>query len=156
MILIKSCMIKGGFYFSDKHSYLIPYNNFSKRLMRNYKKIKLCMFNDLSKRHKVEYTDFKYMDFLVDGEKYLKIMLFIDISHIAILKSFIELNPIYEEKIYFVCFRENVERLEKCIPNCKTIVIDGSTIEGFLEKDYCENKKVFEYTTTEVVCVDGG
>ena len=141
MILIKFYMIKDGFYFSDKHSYLIPYNDFSKRIMRNYKKIKLCMFNDLSKRHKVEYTDFKYMDFLVDGEKYLKIMLFIDISHLAILKSFIELNPIYEEKIYFVCFRENAKRIKKCIPNCNTIIIDESTIEGFLEKDYCESKR---------------
>ena len=106
------------------------------------------MFNDLSKRHKVEYTDFKYMDFLVDGEKYLKIMLFIDISHIAILKSFIELNPIYEEKIYFVCFRENVKRIKNCIPNCNTIIIDESTIDEFLEKDYieCGNEK-FELPT---------
>lgn len=138
MILIKFCMIKDGFYFSDKHSYLIPYNDFSKRIIRNYDKIRTCMFAHLSKRHKVEYTDFRCMDFLVDNEKYLKIMLFIDISHIAILKSFIELNPEYAEKIYFVCFRENSNRLKKCIKDCNTIIMDEATIDEYLENDYIE------------------
>lgn len=133
-------MIKDGFDFSSQHSYLIPYNNFSKRMMRNYEKIKRCMFADLSKRHKVEYTDVKYMDFLVDNEKYLKIMLFIDINHIAMLKSFMEIHPERGEKIYFVCFRENAKRLEKCIRDCKTIIMDESTIDQYLEKDYIEFK----------------
>lgn len=133
-------MIRDGFDFSSQHSYLIPYNDFSKRIMRNYEKIKLCMFADLSKRHKVEYTDTKYMDFLVDDEKYLKIMLFIDINHIAMLKSSIEIHPEYGEKIYFVCFRENAKRLENCIRNCKTIIMNESTIDEYLEKDYIEFK----------------
>ena len=32
------------------------------------------MLNDLSKKHDIEYTDFRHMDFLVDNEFYLKIM----------------------------------------------------------------------------------
>ena len=121
MTLIKFYIIKDGFDFSLQHSYLIPYNEFYKKLMRNYEKINLCLFADLSKRHKVEYTDFDYMDFLVDNEMYLKVMLFLDINHIAILKNFLE-----------------IQRLKNCIGNCNIIVIDESTIDEFLEKDYVE------------------
>ncbi len=138
MILIKFCVIKDGFYFSDKHLYLIPYNEFSKKIMRNYDKIRTCMMNDLLKRHEAEYTKFKYMDFLVDDKKYLKIMLFLDINQMATLKTFIELNPTYRDKMYFICFEENEERLQNYIKNCNIITIDKSTIEDFLENDYIE------------------
>ncbi|MCI8620340.1 MAG: hypothetical protein HFJ50_00370 [Clostridia bacterium] len=137
-------MIKDGFDFSSKHSFLIPYNELSKRIMRNYEKIKLCMFAHLSKRHEVEYTDVDYMDFLVDNELYLKIMLFLDINHIAIIKNYLEIHPIYKDKMYFICFSENVDRLGKCIKGCNTIAMDKSTIDEFLEKDYIDfgNEKI--------------
>lgn len=148
MTLIKFYIIKDGFDFSLQHSYLIPYNEFYKKLMRNYEKINFCLFADLSKRHKVEYTDFDYMDFLVDNEMYLKVMLFLDINHIAILKNFLEIHPIYKEKVYFICFEENTQRLKNCIGNCNIIVIDESTIDEFLEKDYVEfNNEKLDFPT---------
>ncbi len=131
-------MTKDGFYFGNKHSYLIPYNEFSKKIMRNYDKIRTCMFAYLSKKHEVEYTNFRYMDFLVDNEMYLKIMLFLDINQIAALQTFIEINPNYLEKIYFICFEENAEHLQKLIKNCKFIIIQKSDIEEFLSSDYIE------------------
>lgn len=48
------------------------------------------MLNDLSKKHEIEYTDFRHMDFLVDNELYLKIMLFLDINQNYILKQILQ------------------------------------------------------------------
>lgn len=50
-------------------------------------KIRICMINDLYKRHHVEYTDFRHMDFLVDNELYLKMMLFLDINQICYVSN---------------------------------------------------------------------
>ena len=129
---------KKSFGFSDKHLYLIEYNNFNKRIIRNYDKIRTFLFNDLSERHSVQYTDFRHMDFLVDNELYFKIMLFLDINQIGYLSNFIDVNSRYEDKMYFICFSEDEKYLTDLIKNCHTIVIDKSTIEEYLEKDYIE------------------
>ena len=103
MIEKKYYTIKNGFGFSDKHLYLIEYNDFNKKIIRNYDKIRTCMVNDLSQRHHVEYTDFRHMDFLVDNELYLKMMLFLDINQIGYLSNFIDVNSGYQDKMYFIC-----------------------------------------------------
>lgn len=96
------------------------------------------MVNDLSKRHDIEYTNFRHMDFLVDDELYLKIMLFLDINQIGYLSNFFNINPSYREKIYFICFKENEKYLTDLIKDCHTIIIDKSTIEKYLENDYIQ------------------
>ena len=140
-MLINFYITKNGFYFCDSHLYLVPYNDdFSKKIIRNYDKIRSCMFSYLAKKHEIENTDFRHMDFLVDNEKYLKIMLFLDINQMNYLASFIDINPSYRNKMYFICFEENEKYLQGVIKNCNTIIIDKSTIEEFLEKDYIEFK----------------
>lgn len=138
MLSKKYCTIKNGFGFSDKHLYLIEYNDFNKRIIRNYDKIRSCMLNALSKKHEIEYTDFRHMDFLVDNELYLKIMLFLDINQIGYLANFLNINSSYRDKMYFVCFPEDEKYLKNLIKDCNTIVIDKSTIEEYLENDYIE------------------
>ena len=97
------------------------------------------MANDLSKRHTVEYTNFGHMDFLVDNELYLKIMLFLDLNQIHYISNFINLNSGYKDKIYLICFSEHEKYLTDLIKNVHTIIIDKSTIEKYLEKDYIED-----------------
>lgn len=138
MMWKKYCTIKSGFGFSDKHLYLIEYNDFNKRIIRNYDKIRTCMIHDLSKRHDIEYTDFRHMDFLVDNELYLKIMLFLDINQIGYLSNFLNINSNYRDKMYFVCFPEDEKYLKDLMKDCNTIVIDKSTIEKYLENDSIE------------------
>ena len=118
--------------------YLVPYNGFSKKLIRNYDKIRTCMMYDLLKKHEVEYTNFEYMDFLVDNEKYLKIMLFLDINQICYISSFLNANPQYKSQMYFVCFEENEKYLREWINDCNTIIIDKSTIDDYLANDFIE------------------
>lgn len=96
------------------------------------------MVNDLSKRHDIEYTDFRHMDFLVDNELYLKIMLFLDINQIGYLSNFLNINSSYRDKMYFVCFPEDEKYLKNLIKDCHTIIIDKSTIEKYLKNDYIE------------------
>ena len=96
------------------------------------------MVNDLSKRHNVKYTDFRHMDFLVDNELYLKMMLFLDINQICYLSNFIDVNSRYQDKMYFIWFPEDEKYLTDLIKNCHTIIIDKSTIEEYLEKDFIE------------------
>ena len=96
------------------------------------------MIHDLSKRHDIEYTNFKHMDFLVDNELYLKIMLFLDINQIGYLANFLNINSSYRDKMYFVCFPEDEKYLKDLMKDCNTIVINKSTIEEYLEKDYIE------------------
>ena len=107
------------------------------------------MVNDLSKRHNVEYTDFRHMDFLVDDELYLKMMLFLDINQIGYLSNFIDVNSHYQDKMYFICFPEDEKYLTDLIKNCHTIIIDRSTIEEYLEKDYIELNGMKMYCPTE-------
>ena len=38
----------------------------------------------------------------------------------------------------FICFQEDEKYLKDFIKNCNTIIIDKSTIEEYLEKDYIE------------------
>ena len=96
------------------------------------------MLNDLSKKHDIECTDFRHMDFLVDNEFYLKIMLFLDINQIGYLANFLNINSNYKNKMYFVCFKENENYMKDLIKDCNTIIIDKSTIEKYLENDYIE------------------
>ena len=138
MIEKKYYTIKNGFGFSDKHLYLIEYNDFNKKIIRNYDKIRTCIVNDLSKRYNVEYTDFRHMDFLVDNKLYLKMMLFLDINQISYLSNFIDVNSSYQDKMYFICYSEDEKYLTDLIKNCHTIMIEKSTIEEYLKKDYIE------------------
>lgn len=138
MISKKYCTIKSGFGFSDKHLYLIQYCDFNKKIIRNYDKIRSCMVNDLSKKHNIEYTNFRHMDFLVDNELYLKIMLFLDINQIGYLSNFLSINSSFRDKLYFICFQENEKYLTDLIKDCNIIVIDKSTIEEYLENNYIE------------------
>lgn len=106
------------------------------------------MASDLSKRHHVEYTDFRHMDFLVDNELYLKIMLFLDINQISYLSNFFNINSSYKDKMYFICFPEDEKYLIDLIKNCHTIIIDKSTIKEYLKKDYIEfNGMKIDYHT---------
>lgn len=149
MIEKKYYTIKNGFGFSDKHLYLIEYNDFNKKIIRNYDKIRTCMVNDLSQRHHVEYTDFRHMDFLVDNELYLKMMLFLDINQIGYLSNFIDVNSGYQDKMYFICFPEDEKYLTALIKNCHAIMIEKSTIEEYLKKDYIELNGMKMYCPTE-------
>lgn len=90
----KYCTTKNGFYFGRKHLYIAEYNEFNKRIIRNYDKIRSCMFYDLCKRHEVETTDKWYMDFLVDNELYVKIVFFIDIYELGYLSGLIRENQV--------------------------------------------------------------
>lgn len=74
----------------------------------------------------------------MDNELYLKIMLFLDINQIGYLSNFLDINSSYRDKMYFICFPEDEKYLTDLIKNCNTIIIDKSTIEECLEKDYIE------------------
>ena len=129
---------KKSFGFSSSHLYLIEYNEFNKKIIRNYDKIRSCMFNDLSKRHEIEYTDFRYMDFFVDNEFYLKMVLFLDLNQIGYLKYFLEESSRYKNKMYFICFEKDEKYLKDIIKDCNIITIGKDTIEKYLNKDYIE------------------
>ena len=96
------------------------------------------MVNDLSKKHEIQYTNFRHMDFLVDNELYLKFMLFLDINQIGYLSNFLSINSSYRDKMYFICFQENEKYLTDLIKDCHTIIIDKSIIEEYLENNYIE------------------
>lgn len=134
---------KHKFNFDSSHLYLVPYNNFSKEIIVHYEKIKTCMFMHLSKRHEVEYTDFRYMDFLVDNEKYLKIMLFLDLNQIYSLSYFFNENSGFKNNTYLICFEENVKYLQELLPGCNTLAITKTEVEEYIKKDIgfyrCEN-----------------
>lgn len=129
---------KKNFGFNDKHLYLIKYNDFNKRIIRNYDKIRTCMMDHLLKKHEVEFADFRYMDFLVDNELYIKICLFLDLNQLRNLHYFLDINTSYKNKMYFVCFKEDEKYLRYLIKNCNTLIIDKSTVEEYLEKDFIE------------------
>lgn len=129
---------KNGFYFGYKHLYVIEYNEFNKKIMRNYDKIRTLMFNELSKRHEIEYTDYKYMDFLVDNEMYLKIMLFIDINQCGYLSGLIRENLNCRKNFYFICFEENEKYLNELIGDCNIITIEKSKVEKYIKQQYIE------------------
>ena len=40
--------------------------------------------------------------------------------------------------MYFVCFKEDEKYLRYLIKHCNTLIIDKSTIEEYLKKDYIE------------------
>lgn len=134
---------KHKFNFDSSHLYLVPYNNFSKEIIVHYEKIKICMFTHLSKRHEVEYTDFRYMDFLVDNEKYLKIMLFLDLNQIFGLGYYFDENSNFKNNTYLICFEENVKYLQELLPGCNTLTITKAEVEEYINKEIdiygCEN-----------------
>ena len=123
---------KHTFSFGASHLYLIPYNDFSKEIMVNYDKIRRCMFTHLSKKHEVKYTDFWYMDFLVDNKHYLKIMLFLDLNQIYGIYYFLDINSSYKDKVYFICFEENAKYLKEIIPGCNVLVITKEEVEKYI------------------------
>lgn len=129
---------KKKFLFCDSHLYLVEYNAFNKRLIRNYDKIRTCLFNDLLKRHDVEYTNKWHMDFLVDGYKYVKLALFLDLNQLAGLKYTIEANSSRSETMFVACFEEDEKYVTHLVNNCGIITLQKSQIEEYLEKDFIE------------------
>lgn len=126
---------KHKFNFDSSHLYLVPYNNFSKEIIVHYEKIKICMFTHLSKRHEVEYTDYRYMDFLVDNEKYLKIMLFLDLNQIFGLGYYFDENTNFKNNTYLICFEENVKYLQELLPGCNNLTITKTEVEEYINKE---------------------
>lgn len=122
----------------NKPLYLIEYNEFNKKIIRNYDKIRTFMHHDLSQRHKVEYTDYRYMDFLVDKEDYLKIVLFLDLNQLYDLKYYIEGNIDFKNHAYLICFKKHEKYIKEIIPDCNTLIIEESKIEEYLKKEYLE------------------
>lgn len=103
--------------YSFFYTFLLKYNDFNKRIIRNYDKFRTCMMNHLLKKHKVEFTDFRYMDFLVDNELYIKICLFLGLNQLRNLHYFLEINTSCKSKMYFVCFKEDEKYLRYLIKN---------------------------------------
>ena len=119
--------------------YLIEYTEFNKRIIRNYEKIRTFMFNDLAKRHEMNYTDYKDMDFLVDNEDYLKIALFLDLNQLYVLKHAFETDRDFKNHSYLICFEKHEKYIKEIIKDCKTIIIDEATIEEYLDKNCIED-----------------
>ena len=129
---------KKKFLFCDSHLYLIKYNEFNKRIIRNYDKIRTCLFNDLSKRHDIKYTNDWNMDFLVDGYKYVKLALFLDLNQLVGLRYTIQANSSRSETMFVACFEEDEKYVTHLVDNCGIITLQKSQIEEYLDKNFIE------------------
>ncbi len=123
----------------DKHLYLIEYNEFNKRIIRNYDNIRTFMFNHLCKKHKVEYTNYRYMDFFVDNKDYLKIVLFLDLNQLYALKYILQICNDFKEHTYFICFKKHEKYIKEIIKDCQTLIIEEATLEEYIAQNCIEN-----------------
>lgn len=71
------------FYFGNKYTVLVPYDEYGKFLVRNNYKIRNSIYLRLKELYKVELTDFKFADLKLNDDNYIVIMPLINMEKLV-------------------------------------------------------------------------
>lgn len=122
------------FYFGNKYTVLVPYNEYGKFLIRNNNEIRNSIYLRIKEMYNVELSDFKLGDLKLDDNNYAVIMPLINMETLA--KLYYYYNESNESKnIYIFGLKEYEHIIKKYIPKCDYNSLSREKINKLLEKN---------------------
>ena len=106
-----------GFYFGNKYTVLVPYNEYGKFLIRNNYEIRNSIYLRIKEMYDVEISDFRLEDLKLDEDNYIVIMPLINMETLARLHYYFEENDNYKN-IYIFGLKEYEKSIKQYIPKC--------------------------------------
>ena len=122
-----------GFYFGNKYTVLVPYNEYGKFLIRNNHEIRKSIALRINEMYKVELSDFRIADFKLDDNNYVVIMPLINMETLAKLHYYFDENDNHKN-IYIFGLEEYEKVIKQYLPKCDYNSLSRKKIEELLEK----------------------
>ena len=122
-----------GFYFGNKYTVLVPYNEYGKFLIRNNHEIRKSIALRINEMYKVELSDFRIADSKLDDNNYVVIMPLINMETLAKLHYYFDENDNHKN-IYIFGLEEYEKVIKQYLPKCDYNSLSRKKIEESLEK----------------------
>ncbi len=107
-----------GFYFGNKYTILIPYDEYGKFLMRNNYAIRHSIYLRIKEMYDVELSDFRLADLKIDDDNYVVIMPLINMEILARLHYYFYENDNCKN-IYIFGLEEYESVIKQYLPKCE-------------------------------------
>lgn len=120
-----------GFYFGNRYTVLVPYNDYGKFLLRNNYEIRRSIYLRIDEMYKVELSDFKLTDLKLDGNNYVVIMPLINMETLAKLYYYYNENE-GNKNIYIFGLEEYENVIKQYLPKCEYKGLTKEKIEELL------------------------
>lgn len=122
-----------GFYFGNRYTVLVPYNDYGKFLLRNNYEIRRSIYLRIDEMYKVELSDFKLADLKLYDNNYVVIMPLINMETLA--KLYYYYNESEESKnIYIFGLEEYENVIKQYLPKCEYKGLTKEKIDELLLK----------------------
>lgn len=124
----------GNLMFDKENTYIIVNNKENKELLKKY--VELDIHDIMQGIYKKELliSDWEYADYLLDNNKYIINMIFINTEVISRLNWFYKENSNTKKEVEIITIKENEEKIKELLRHyCKIIKIDKNLIGGISE-----------------------
>lgn len=122
-----------GFYFGNRYTVLVPYNDYGKFLLRNNYEIRRSIYLRIDEMYKVELSDFKLADLKLYDNNYVVIMPLINMETLA--KLYYYYNESEESKNIYIFWLEEYENvIKQYLPKCEYKGLTKEKIDELLLK----------------------
>lgn len=122
-----------GFYFGNRYTVLVPYNDYGKFLLRNNYEMRKSIYLRIDEMYKVELSDFKLADLKLDDDNYVVIMPLINMETLAKLYYYYNEND-GNKNIYIFGLKEYESVIKQYLPKCKYNGLTKEKIDELLLK----------------------
>lgn len=122
-----------GFYFGNKYTVLVPYNEYGKFLIRNNYEIRNSIYLRIKEMYNVGLSDFRLGDLKLDDNNYAVIMPLINMEKLVNLHYYFNENDNCKN-IYIFGLAEYENIIKKYIPECDYNSLSREKINELLKK----------------------
>ena len=120
-----------GFYFGNKYTVLVPYNEYGKFLIRNNYEIRNSIYLRIKEMYDVEISDFRLADLKLYEDNYIVIMPLINMETLARLHYYFKENDNYKN-IYIFGLKEYEKSIKQYIPKCNYKSLNKEKVNDLL------------------------
>ena len=122
-----------GFYFGNKYTILIPYNEYGKFLMRHNYEVRHSIYLRIKEMYNVQLSDFRLADLKIDDDNYVVIMPLINMEILARLHYYFNDNDKHKN-IYIFGLEEYESVIKRYLPKCEYHSLSRRKINELLVK----------------------
>lgn len=124
----------GNLMFDKENTYIIVNNKENKELLKKYVELDIHEIMQGIYKKELLISDWEYADYLLDNNKYIINMIFINTEVISRLNWFYKENSNTKKEVEIVTIKENEEKIKELLRHyCKIIKIDKNLIGGISE-----------------------
>ena len=124
----------GNLMFEKENTYIIVNNKENKELLKKYVELDIHEIMQGIYKKELLISDWEYADYLLDNNKYIINMIFINTEVISRLNWYYKENSNTKREVEIVTIKENEEKIKELLRHyCKIIKIDKNLIGGISE-----------------------